>query len=154
MIKPAIWGPELWKYLHIISLNYPENPTYMDINNYNEFYKYLAFTIPCDNCKHHYKKYITNNPPNLTSKNDLVVWTIEFHNSVNKRIGKPTYTIDEAMDLIQASLKKSGSNKIDNFAVNSKSKSNYGLIIFLILFTIAIIIIFYMMFKTIKSNRF
>ena len=37
-IKPNIWGPHGWKFLHYVSLGYPENPTPEDKINYKNFY--------------------------------------------------------------------------------------------------------------------
>ena len=33
----AIWGPNMWHYLHTISFNYPVTPTDQDRKHYKEF---------------------------------------------------------------------------------------------------------------------
>ena len=33
-IKPSIWGPHGWKFMHYVSLGYPNNPTENDKLNY------------------------------------------------------------------------------------------------------------------------
>ena len=37
-IKPSIWGPHGWKFLHYVSLGYPDSPSYEDKSNYKQFY--------------------------------------------------------------------------------------------------------------------
>ena len=37
-MDPKIWGPFLWYILHIISFNYPINPSYADKRIYHDFY--------------------------------------------------------------------------------------------------------------------
>ena len=32
-----IWGPSLWHYLHVMSFNYPVNPSKEDKDNYRKF---------------------------------------------------------------------------------------------------------------------
>ena len=37
-MDPEIWGPSTWIFLHTITLNYPNNPTIYDKQNYKNFY--------------------------------------------------------------------------------------------------------------------
>ena len=56
-----VWGPLLWHFLHIISFNYPVNPTeYNKKNNLiknqieNSYYYFiflLQFILPCGSCR-------------------------------------------------------------------------------------------------------
>ena len=55
--------------------------------------------LPCAICREHYKTYLANNPltPFLDSRKDLLKWTIDNHNSVNKMLGKPEWTEEEVI---------------------------------------------------------
>ena len=48
--------------------------------------------FPCNNCRTHAIKYLKDNPISETLNNNnkysLFFWTVNFHNSVNKRLGK------------------------------------------------------------------
>ena len=44
-IKPSIWGPHGWKFMHYVSLGYPSNPTEEDKKNYKTFY--ILYNISC-----------------------------------------------------------------------------------------------------------
>ena len=41
----SVWGPSLWHYLHIISFNYPVNPTKSNKKYYKEFVNNLKLYI-------------------------------------------------------------------------------------------------------------
>ena len=89
-----VWGPPAWTFLHIVTYNYPENPTNEDKSNYLNFFDSLKHVIPCNKCKGHYKenlkKYDLNN--SLDSRQDLVKWLIDLHNDVNRDNGKSVCT--------------------------------------------------------------
>lgn len=91
---PNVWGPFFWHTIHIVALGYSSEPSYIDKKSAKEFYESLQFLIPCPLCKEHYKEHLREFPvtPFLDSKKDLLKWTIELHNRVNKTIGKPVWT--------------------------------------------------------------
>jgi len=80
-----------------VALGYPKSPTYTDKKCAKEFYESLAFLIPCAICREHYKEHLSKNPltPYLDSRKDLLKWTIDTHNAVNKMLGKPEWTDTE-----------------------------------------------------------
>jgi hypothetical protein len=96
---PTVWGPFFWHTIHIIALGYSKNPTYTDKKCAKEFYESLAYLIPCSVCRDHYKQHITEKPITtfLDSRTDLIKWTIDIHNKVNKQNGKPEWTLDEVL---------------------------------------------------------
>ncbi len=99
LFPPTVWGPFFWHTMHIVAIGYPKNPTYIDKKSAKEFYESLAYLIPCSVCRAHYKEHITSNPltPFLDSRTDLIKWTVDIHNSVNKMLGKPEWTMEEVM---------------------------------------------------------
>jgi hypothetical protein len=99
LFPPTVWGPFFWHTIHIVAIGYPKNPTYIDKKCAKEFYESLAYLIPCSVCRTHYKEHITSNPltPFLDSRTDLIKWTVDIHNSVNKMLGKPEWTMEEVM---------------------------------------------------------
>lgn len=100
-IKPSIWGPHGWKFLHYVSLGYPNNPTEEDKRNYKNFYTSLQHILPCAKCAHNYshnlKQYPIDN--HLGSRDTLIRWVIDIHNKVNTETGKKEYTYEEALSL-------------------------------------------------------
>jgi len=96
---PSVWGPFFWHTIHIVALGYPKNPTYTDKKCAKEFYESLAFLLPCSICREHYKGYLQEKPiaTFLDSRTDLIKWTIQIHNKVNKMLGKPEWTLEEVL---------------------------------------------------------
>ena len=99
IFPPSVWGPFFWHTIHIVAIGYPKKPTYIDKKCAKEFYESLAYLIPCSVCRTHYKEHITSNPltPFLDSRTDLIKWTVDIHNSVNKMLGKPEWSMEEVM---------------------------------------------------------
>ena len=97
--SPTVWGPFFWHTIHIVALGYPKNPTYTDKKSTKEFYESFVYIIPCTICRDHYKEHIAKKPltPFLDSRSDLIRWTIDIHNSVNKMLGKPEWLESEVI---------------------------------------------------------
>jgi hypothetical protein len=96
-LPPTVWGPFFWGTIHIVALGYPKKPTYLDKKCAKEFFESLQILIPCAFCRSHYKEHLSENPltPFLDSRTDLIKWTLEIHNKVNKMLKKPEWTLEE-----------------------------------------------------------
>ena len=90
----ARWGPLGWMTLHSISVSYPDEPTEADMRILNEFMDAFAATITCVHCRNHFgdmfKGYKKNVPSWANSKRDLFLAICRMHNTVNKRLDKPS----------------------------------------------------------------
>lgn len=102
-INPEIWGPHGWKFLHYVTLGYPENPTNIDKNNYAIFFKSLTSVLPCEKCSMNFKKNIREFPIEnyLDSKENLIDWLIKIHNLVNQELNKDILSNEKARKSIQ-----------------------------------------------------
>ena len=96
---PTVWGPFFWHTIHIVALGYPKNPTYTDKKCAKDFYESLAYLLPCSICRDHYKEHLSKHPITtfLDSRTDLIKWTIEIHNKVNKTLGKKEWTLEQVL---------------------------------------------------------
>jgi hypothetical protein len=104
VITQKTWGPYGWKFMHMVALAYPNNPTNEDKENYKTFFTILSNILPCQMCAEHYKKNLVNFPLTdliLSSRDTLLKWTIDIHNEVNKSIGKKILDYNEAITLIK-----------------------------------------------------
>lgn len=101
---PEVWGPWAWKFLHTITLDYPEYPTDSDRQSYYQYFHSLQYVLPCEKCrmnlKHHLNKYPLNDEV-LSSRNNLVKWGIDLHNVVNHYLGKPMLSYKQALNDIK-----------------------------------------------------
>jgi len=89
-------GPGLWFMLTIMALHAETiEAKYHFIRNL----RLLSDLHPCGECREHMKDYIYINPPEnyLEFDNGLFDYMVTFHNSVNKRIGKPIMQYEDAL---------------------------------------------------------
>tara|TARA_B110000495_G_C23024651_1_gene608590 strand:+ start:1963 stop:2373 length:411 start_codon:yes stop_codon:yes gene_type:complete len=100
-IKPVIWGPHGWKFMHYVTMGYPDNPNPSDKQNYKEFFMSLRNILPCAKCAQNYKKNLNEYPidNHLESRDNLVKWLIDIHNKVNLETGKEIIPYEEALSL-------------------------------------------------------
>ena len=103
MPGPDIWGPHGWKFIHYITLGYPNNPTEQDKKKYYNFFMDLSYVIPCGICGNHFKQHLDITPLNdeaLKDKESLMTWGIMMHNHVNAKNNKKIKSIKDAIDAI------------------------------------------------------
>jgi hypothetical protein len=103
LFPPAVWGPFFWHTIHIVAMGYPKQPSYTDKKCAKEFFESLAFLLPCSVCRTHYAEHLSKHPltPYLDSRTDLIKWTIEIHNQVNRMLNKPEWTMEEVLAYYQ-----------------------------------------------------
>ena len=103
-IGPDTWGPHGWKFIHMLALAYPNEPTDEQKKNYKTFFEALQPVLPCSLCANNYKRHITVELPIteavLKDKESFVKWSIDMHNLVNKETGKLPLSYDDALELI------------------------------------------------------
>ena len=139
---PEIWGRYGWNFLHLVTFNYPDNPTELDKEHFFQFFYSLQYILPCGKCRYNLSNHLKKYPltaESLSSKTNLVKWCIDLHNIVNYYIGKPMLTYTEAINEI---------NKLINPQQNSKK----WIIYLLILIVVLMIIIFFVLYNRTKKN--
>jgi hypothetical protein len=109
--------------MHIISFEYPKQPSEYDKRIYHDFYNSLKDVIPCQDCRKHYREFITRYPisPHLDARSSLIKWVIQVHNFVNKSLGKPELGVQEVLD-IYANLKPQSPFARINHTINTRTK--------------------------------
>ena len=151
-LGPDKWGVHGWKFIHHVALGYPNTPNENDKNNYKSFYTLIGSILPCHICSDHYNENLLIHPLNdevLSNKMNLIYWTIDMHNEVNKKNGKKIYSYDEALELIKTNfiepfknenkLKLNKETKLYKPKVNKNNTFLYmAIMIFIILIIIAL----------------
>ena len=94
-LQPDVWGPHGWKFIHYVALGYPDKPTDSDKTAYRNFYESLSDILPCQGCADHYRETIHAFPvkDHLASRDQLLRWSFDIHNTVNKRIAADVFTL-------------------------------------------------------------
>lgn len=87
----SVWGPSLWHYLHIMSFNYPSNPSKKDKKCYKQFIYNLKSVLPCKYCRLNLCKNLKTLPlakKDLKNRLAFSKWVYNLHEHINKMLGK------------------------------------------------------------------
>ena len=96
------WGPGIWYVIHTQALEMATEPTEFLI-----LFRQLLLSLPCFQCTQHGLDYLTRFPPENFEQQDpetglkvgLFIWTVNFHNAVNRRNRKPILTWKNALTI-------------------------------------------------------
>ena len=108
--SPKIWAPGLWFFLHIVSINYPTQPTQEDRRNYRSFLKNLGRVLPCRMCRSHFPENFVkaggNKEKSYENRKNFSKFIYKLHKCINNGDFGISYT-----DLI---------NKYEKYRENKK----------------------------------
>jgi len=85
------WGPAIWHYLHMMSFNYPLNPTEEDKKHYRDFILSLQYVLPCKYCRMNLTKNFARLPlkeKDMESRESFSRYVYELHELINKMLKK------------------------------------------------------------------
>ena len=100
-INPQYWGSSGWKFMHYITLAYPDNPTNEDKINIERFFTSVGNVLPCESCRINYYHHLEEYPlitKALSNRKSLVEWLMNIHNTVNKMHNKELYTVNKVYE--------------------------------------------------------
>lgn len=60
--------------------------------------------VPCGECRGHWQELLTTMPPDYSSPAAFWRWSVDAHNAVNRRIGKPEITRESAYEIWREKL--------------------------------------------------
>ena len=87
----SVWGPSLWHYLHVVSFNYPNNPTNLQKKKYRDMLLNLQYTLPCKYCRinlsNNFKKFPLNDEI-FENRNNFSRYIFNLHELINKMLKK------------------------------------------------------------------
>lgn len=55
-MQTNIWGPAMWMSIHIVSFNYPVQPTLEDKRHYSTWLVHIGTILPCKYCRENFTK--------------------------------------------------------------------------------------------------
>ena len=80
-MNTQFWGPPGWELLHILTFNYPKNPTEKQKTEWELFFKSIGFVLPCKYCRESYKFFLKENDTlfkNFWNKRESVIKILYF----------------------------------------------------------------------------
>ena len=87
----SVWGPLQWTFLHIMSFNYPVNPTSDDKKNYRNFVLNLKNVLPCKYCRINLKTNFKQLPLTMKvmeNRESFSRYIYDLHELINKMLNK------------------------------------------------------------------
>jgi hypothetical protein len=85
------WGPAIWHYLHMMSFNYPVNPTNEDKKHYKDFIISLQYVLPCKYCRMNLTNNFKKKPIqmcDMANRETFSRYVYDLHETVNKMLHK------------------------------------------------------------------
>jgi hypothetical protein len=109
IFDPAVWGEGTWLFLHAGSLSARAVPTPDEKVKYWGFIEGLALMLPCKACSAHAQAYVDNARPFkdqiVSNRGNLIQFFVDFHNSVNARLGKPEMTRSQVLEMMSGTAR-------------------------------------------------
>lgn len=84
-------GRSTWTLLHSIAATYSDKPTADEQNTLNTFIHSFSKLYPCWFCAEDFQKYIADQKPKVTNRDEFGKWLCDAHNAVNVKTGKKTF---------------------------------------------------------------
>jgi len=101
MVSKSVWGPCVWFLFHTLAYKaVPEN--FAEIKTeLIQYIQRICANLPCPECTQHAMQYMKTHERALmqiSTKDQLHHFLVDFHNAVNVRKQKPRFTYEEADD--------------------------------------------------------
>jgi len=95
---PDTWGSTVWDTIHLICWTAPESLDPGAQMHYTAFFKSLPYVLPCASCSEHAVSHLEAVPIEnaVGSRDALFEWSVQYHNAVNKMLGKPEMSLEVA----------------------------------------------------------
>lgn len=137
------YGGYLWVTLHRVARWMGPKPTPDQLRAAKDLaYSYL-YLIPCTTCAEDWRAILEKElPPVFTTGEEFWRWTVDAHNLVNRKLGKPTYTYEQAAFMLDNNPYALGNNINHHYGKKSFSRHDmYILIGLLVVFLLLILAI-------------
>ena len=90
------WGNITWYLLHSLAEKIKEETFINSKPLIIQLIKGICRNLPCPDCSQHATHLVnTANLDRINNKNELKSFLLEFHNRVNRKLGKPTWNIGQ-----------------------------------------------------------
>jgi hypothetical protein len=96
------WGKHLWGYIHTICIidNDDPNTTRQQTDHVIKCLRGLSDSIICSKCAEHFKISLENfmTSTDICRNMALFEWSVNIHNEINRKLGKPEWSYEAALD--------------------------------------------------------
>lgn len=94
------WGSHMWAFIHTITIiDFDDSETNQRMAE-PVLHALKGITMPCHHCQKHYDDHLeTLDKVNMGTSMALFKWGWEFHNQINKKLGKQPLAYEHAVAL-------------------------------------------------------
>ena len=91
------WGSHLWAFMHTVCVvDFDDSAQH--VQRVLAVLRALKDAIPCRKCASEYELWLANLERTQVSRGmELFWWSVDFHNSVNTKLGKPILSREDAL---------------------------------------------------------
>lgn len=103
-MQTAIFGPVFWTAIHLVSFNYPVNPSEQQKIDYENWLHATGRVLPCSHCRNNFEKNFeaAKTPDFLDNRDTFSRFCYRLHDNVNRMIGKKSpHTFNEVRDIYE-----------------------------------------------------
>jgi hypothetical protein len=97
--SPEVWGESFWFVVHLGSMSAPEVIPTEKREKYWGFIDGIPEMLACQKCAHHAREWVEKHRKDkdaiVSSRESLIRFYVDMHNSVNQRNGQPVMSVDE-----------------------------------------------------------
>lgn len=85
-------GSHTWTFLHSMASYFPSKPSQESQTQAKALMRAISKVYPCESCAEHLEEYIQEKgEPDASSRQALEQWMCNYHNSVNRLLGKSEF---------------------------------------------------------------
>ena len=101
-VDPKVFGPGTWITTHVYSLVCEQSGRKRDYRQFASYTYRMIHALPCGKCRRHAVRYLDRHAiPMSKLEGSIFRWTVDFHNSVNRRLKKPVVTEQQAREMFE-----------------------------------------------------
>lgn len=103
------WGPAAWHTLHVLAHTAPAHLSAIERDKYRTVLYAFSDLLPCPSCRRHFRHHLDTHlhDESLRTRETFVVFMNDAHNAVNRRLGKPQWTLCAHYAAFQPSIRRS-----------------------------------------------
>lgn len=114
------WGNATWYMFHTLAFKLKDEHSSIVPQLYSHIVQ-ICQNLPCPDCRTHAIQTLSNSRGRVKSKEDLIVFLLEFHNIVNKRLGKSWFSREQHDNLYRRARTHL---VVSNFSITMSKNAN------------------------------
>lgn len=112
-MQTNIWGPAMWMSIHVVSFNYPVEPSIEQKKTYSKWLVNTGNILPCKYCRENFEKNMSaagwrwndtdaNIRDIMKSRHTFSHFCWKLHNNVNEMLGKKSLEFETIRDMYES----------------------------------------------------